>query len=90
MTRPQLARPWEGAGQFSDLDGPLHWVDFGGPAGVPPIVMVHGLGGSRLNWVMVAGPLAERNRVIAVDFPGFGSSPTAGRRRQDPSTHYNI
>ncbi len=41
MTRPQLARPWGGASHFSDLDGPVHWVDVGGPAGVPPIVMVH-------------------------------------------------
>ena len=24
----------------------MHWVDFGGPAEVPPIVMVHGLGAS--------------------------------------------
>lgn len=80
MTRPQLARPWGGASNFSALDGPVHWVDFGGPSGVAPIVMVHGLGGSHLNWVRVAGPLAERNRVIAVDLPGFGLSPAAGRR----------
>src|SRR5882757_6056843 len=28
----------------------------------------------------IAGPLAERNRVIAIDLPGFGFSPAAGRR----------
>src|ERR1700739_1006792 len=80
MMQPQLAQPWGAASHFSDTPGPVHWVDFGGPAGVPPIVMVHGLGGSHLNWVRIARPLAERNRVIAIDLPGFGFSPAAGRR----------
>jgi pimeloyl-ACP methyl ester carboxylesterase len=80
MMQPQLAQPWGGASHFSDITGPVHWVDFGGPAGVPPIVMVHGLGGSHLNWVRIARPLTERNRVIAIDLPGFGFSPAAGRR----------
>jgi len=80
MTQPQLAQPWGGASHFSDIAGPVHWVDFGGPAGGAPIVMVHGLGGSHLNWVRIARPLTERNRVIALDLPGFGFSPAAGRR----------
>src|SRR6201998_1550575 len=80
MMQPQLAQPWGGASQFSDIAGPVHWVDFGGPAGVPPIVMVHGLGGSHLNWLTISRPLAERNRVIAIALPGFGFSPAAGRR----------
>ncbi len=80
MMQLQLAQPWGGASHFSDIAGPVHWVDFGGPAGVPPIVMVHGLGGSHLNWVRVAPALTERNRVITIDLPGFGFSPAAGRR----------
>src|ERR1700741_2083913 len=80
MMQPQLAQPWGGASHLSDIAGPVHWVDFGGPAGGPPIVMVHGLGGSHLNWVRIARPLTERNRVIAIDLPGFGFSPAAGRR----------
>jgi pimeloyl-ACP methyl ester carboxylesterase len=80
MLQPQLALPWGGASHTSDIAGPVHWVDFGGPVGVPPIVMVHGLGGSHLNWVRIARPLTERNRVIAIDLPGFGFSPAAGRR----------
>src|SRR6478672_850024 len=44
MMQPQLAQPWGGASHFSDIAGPVHWVDFGGPAGVPPIVMVPGFG----------------------------------------------
>jgi pimeloyl-ACP methyl ester carboxylesterase len=80
MTHPQLAQPWGGESRTSDIAGPVHWVDFGGPAGAPPIVMVHGLGGSHLNWARVARPLTGRNRVIALDLPGFGFSPAAGRR----------
>src|SRR6201992_1222735 len=80
MMQPQFHEPWGGASDFIDISGPAQWVGLGGPAGVPPIVMVHGLGGSHLNWVRIAGPLAERNRVIAIDLPGFGFSPAAGRR----------
>jgi pimeloyl-ACP methyl ester carboxylesterase len=56
----------------------VHWVDFRGPlvvddlqAGVP-IVMLHGLGGSHLNWVRIAPELAAHHRVYAVDMAGFG------------------
>lgn len=75
-----FAEPWGGTGYLSDLDGPVHWVDFGGPVGGTPIVLVHGLGGSHLNWVRVAPALARRGRVLALDLPGFGLT-TAGRRR---------
>jgi pimeloyl-ACP methyl ester carboxylesterase len=80
----QLAAPWGGTGWVSDLDGPVHWVDYGGPdpddgaAGVP-VVMVHGLGGSHLNWVGLAPELSRRHHVYAVDQAGFGLTPgTAG------------
>ncbi|MDT4982530.1 MAG: hypothetical protein QOF95_20 [Pseudonocardiales bacterium] len=74
-----FAEPWGGTGHLADFGGPVHWVDFGGPAEGSPIVLVHGLGGSHLNWVRVAPALAERGRVYALDLPGFGLS-TAGRR----------
>jgi pimeloyl-ACP methyl ester carboxylesterase len=51
MTQPQLAQPWGRRQSLQRPRRPVHWVDFGGPAEVPPIVMVHGLGGSHLNWV---------------------------------------
>jgi pimeloyl-ACP methyl ester carboxylesterase len=74
-----FAGPWGGTGHVADLDGPVHWVDFGGSADAGSIVLVHGLGGSHLNWVRVAAALAERGRVLALDLPGFGLT-TAGRR----------
>ncbi|HCT75633.1 MAG TPA: alpha/beta hydrolase [Micromonosporaceae bacterium] len=63
-----------------DLDGPVHYVDFGGPADAPGVVYVHGLGGSHLNWTALAPLLSEHVRAVAVDLPGFGRTPAAGRR----------
>ncbi|WP_104525804.1 alpha/beta fold hydrolase [Blastococcus atacamensis] len=57
-----------------DLDGPVHYVDFGGPADGPVLVLVHGLGGSHLNWDLFAPLVREHARVLAVDLPGFGRS----------------
>jgi pimeloyl-ACP methyl ester carboxylesterase len=78
-----LAGPWGGVGNVSDLDGPVHWVDFGGPAAAgdarAPLVLVHGLGGSHLNWVRIAPELARDRRVVALDLAGFGLTPAAGR-----------
>jgi pimeloyl-ACP methyl ester carboxylesterase len=43
-------------------------------------VLVHGLGGSLLSWLAVGPGLAEHGRVLALDLPGFGRTPRAGRR----------
>ncbi|MGN9909355.1 alpha/beta fold hydrolase [Phytohabitans sp. LJ34] len=40
-----------------------------------PLVLVHGIGGSKATWQPVVVHLAERFDVIAVDLPGFGDSP---------------
>jgi pimeloyl-ACP methyl ester carboxylesterase len=74
-----FAEPWGGTSHLVDLDGPVHWVDFGGPSGTTPIVLVHGLGGSHLNWVRIAPTLATRTRVLALDLAGFGLT-AAGTR----------
>lgn len=60
-----------------DLDGPVHFVDFGGAG--PSMVLVHGLGGSHLNWLAVGPRLARRARVLAVDLAGFGRTPLLRR-----------
>ena len=39
-----------GGVQSIDLGGPVHYVDFAGPGERATIVLVHGLGGSHLNW----------------------------------------
>src|ERR687885_1619742 len=46
-----------------------------GPAGaVPPLVFLHGLGGSGSTWQTVLADLAVRHRVCALDLPGHGAS----------------
>jgi len=79
----QFAAPWGARGYLSPLDGPVHWVEFGpdgrGGPGVPPLVFVHGLGGSHLNWCQIGPRLAEGRRAVALDLHGFGLTP--GSRR---------
>lgn len=65
-------------GRVVDLSGPVHYVEWPGPP-ERTFVLVHGLGGSHLNWVLVGPGLAEHGRVLALDLPGFGRSPRAGR-----------
>jgi pimeloyl-ACP methyl ester carboxylesterase len=65
--------------QWVDLNGPVHYVDHGGPADGPLLVCVHGLGGSLVNWAALAPLLTDRVRVIAVDLVGFGSTRAVGR-----------
>ncbi len=40
----------------------------------PALVLVHGLGGNATHWELVAGPLAEQHRVVALDLVGCGWS----------------
>jgi pimeloyl-ACP methyl ester carboxylesterase len=40
----------------------------------PPILALHGLGGTKGSFLPTAAALADRFRVIAVDLPGFGDS----------------
>ena len=87
-TRPApwaFAAPWGARGHITDLDGPVHWIEFGEDPGQgsaadrgrdePPIVFVHGLGGSHLNWCLIGSQLAANRRVVALDLHGFGLTP---------------
>src|ERR1700737_3582117 len=60
-----------------DIDGPVHYADFGGLG--RPIVLVHGLGGSHVNWIAVAPRLAAQGRVYALDLIGHGRTRSLGR-----------
>jgi pimeloyl-ACP methyl ester carboxylesterase len=83
-TRPapwDYAAPWGARGYITDLDGPVHWIEFnadksqGTTQNEPPIVFVHGLGGSHLNWCPLGPRLAAGRRAVALDLHGFGLTP---------------
>jgi pimeloyl-ACP methyl ester carboxylesterase len=85
-----FAAPWGARGYVSDLDGPVHWIEFGeedapGRDGTP-IVFVHGLGGSHLNWCLIGPELAAGRRAVALDLYGFGLTPGT---RATSNVHHN-
>jgi len=40
----------------------------------PPVVLLHGLGATKLSWMPLLSPLADRFRVVVPDLPGHGES----------------
>ena len=68
-----------GRSRWADVDGPVHYLDFGGPARGPVIVCAHGLGGSAVNWSAIAPLLTGSYRLIAPDLAGFGLTRASGR-----------
>lgn len=68
------------ATRTSDLDGPVSWLDFGGPTDGPLLVGVHGLGGAAWNWAAIAPLLTDRCRLVALDLAGHGLTRASGRR----------
>lgn len=63
----------------TDISGPVHYADFGGPQGAPTVVLVHGLGASNLSWCSLAEQLTPTYRVLAPDLIGFGHTEPLGR-----------
>ena len=41
----------------------------------PPLLMLHGIGGSIRSWDTIADALAAHRELVLVDLPGFGASP---------------
>ncbi len=61
-----------------DLDGPVCVRSWDGPPETT-FVLLHGLGGSHLNWAQAAPALSALGRVLVPDLIGFGDTPRAGR-----------
>lgn len=53
------------------VDGPIAWREAGDG---PPVLFLHGLGGTRLAWEPQLEGLADQFRCIAWDLPGYGDS----------------
>lgn len=68
-----LARP--GASRHAEVAGiRLHYLEWEGPAGAPPLLLLHGFLAHAHWWDLVAPWLARHHRVIAPDFGGMGDS----------------
>ncbi|MFC4944908.1 alpha/beta fold hydrolase [Pseudonocardia sp. GCM10023141] len=74
----------DGRNREIDLNGPVHYVAFGGRPGTT-VVLVHGLGGSHLNWELIAPLLTPFATVLAIDLPGFGLSEPGHRNATVPA-----
>jgi len=76
VAKPQAAWreiDWSRHQRWISVDGDIaNVIDLGEG---PPVVFVHGLSGSWQNWLLQLPEFARDHRVIAVDLPGFGSSP---------------
>lgn len=57
-----------------------------GPAGAPPVVLLHGWPGDRTDMAAVAGELAGTHDVVVPDLRGFGGS---DKHDRDPARHYD-
>ncbi|MEX0755308.1 MAG: alpha/beta hydrolase [Actinomycetota bacterium] len=64
--------------RIRDLGVPVHYAVWDGPD-QRTFVLVHGLGGSHVNWLRVAPDLSSWGRTIAVDLAGFGRTPRGDR-----------
>ncbi len=53
----------------------------------PPMLLLHGLGGSSYTWRLVAPALAATHRVIAIDLRGFGRSDKPFDQAYAPADH---
>jgi pimeloyl-ACP methyl ester carboxylesterase len=76
VTKPQTAWreiDWASHQRWISVDGEsANVIEIGDG---PPLVFVHGLSGSWQNWLLQLPEFAQDHRCIAVDLPGFGSSP---------------
>ena len=73
-----LSVDWTEHQRWVEIEGRrVNLIDIGDG---PPLVFVHGLGGSWQNWLENICAFAADHRVIAVDLPGFGYSEMPDRK----------
>ena len=71
------------------IDGLAVRLHTAAPAGrvradlAPTVVLVHGIGMSHRSFRRVQAALSRTHRTVAVDLPGFGGQPYAGRRLEE-------
>ena len=58
----------------TDTGDRIHYIDWGGPAALAPVLLIHGLASTAWSWAPVARSLAGHTRVLAMDLRGHGLS----------------
>lgn len=58
----------------------------GGSEKNPTLLLIHGFGADKDNWLRFARPLTERYHVVALDLPGFGDSSKPQQASYDVGT----
>ena len=90
--RASLADPWShrqvtipSSWRWTLSTGEVHVREAG--QGATPAVLIHGLGGSALNWVPLMAGLDSEITSLALDLPGFGMSPPPRDGDYSPRGH---
>jgi pimeloyl-ACP methyl ester carboxylesterase len=79
--RPPQEHPWRSPGRTVFVADQEFLVRELGPDGARPILLIHGLAGSSLaEWYRIGPALAEKYRVIMVDYRSHGLAPLARDR----------
>ncbi len=79
---------WQQAGEAglqtrnASIDGQT-WTWYEGGSG-PTLVLLHGFGGSRHDWVPVAAELTGNFHLVIPDLPGWGDSPLPADAKRSP------
>lgn len=79
--RPPQQHPWRLGGRTVFVGDQEFLVREAGSPDAPPVVLIHGLGGSSVGeWYRIGPVLAERRRVVLIDHRSHGLSPLATAR----------
>lgn len=77
--KPLIARQAGAMIQWAEVDG--HRIQYWdtGPSQKPVLVLLHGFGSSKENWLNLVPLLRSQYRVLVPDLPGFGNSSFSSR-----------
>ena len=85
---PSFDRPQAGGLRYELRKVNLGALEFAtvmaGDPDAPPLLLLHGLGGTKASWLPIVPELASRYRVVALDLPGFGESSKPRGRHDAP------
>src|SRR5712691_4498039 len=74
MSQPGHPLPVSSAKEYAEEKDEMTALEFTRSGAGAPLVLLHGIGGSRHAWDPVIPALAEHFDVLAIDLPGHGDS----------------